>query len=39
MSVLIDGTVQDAKEIGIDTWSQEEIDNLIKNWGGANEKN
>lgn len=34
MSVLLNGTVNDAHEIGISTWSQEEIDNLIKNWKG-----
>lgn len=32
MSRLIDGTVQQAKELGIDTWNPEEIANLIKNW-------
>lgn len=32
MSRLIDGTVQDANEIGITTWTQEEIDNLVQNW-------
>lgn len=34
MTVLINGTVSDANDIGIQTWSQEEIDNLIKNWKG-----
>lgn len=34
MSRLIDGTVQDAHDLGIDTWTQAEIDNLIKNWKG-----
>ena len=34
MSVLISGTVNDCHDLGINTWSQEEIDNLIKNWKG-----
>lgn len=32
MARLIDGTVNDAKEMGISTWSQEEIERLVKEW-------
>lgn len=32
MARLIDGTVQAAKELGIETWTQEEIDRLINTW-------
>ncbi len=32
MSILIDGIVQEAKELGIETKSQEEIDSLLNNW-------
>lgn len=34
MSQLIDGTVRDAHDLGIQTWSEEEIEMLIKNWRG-----
>lgn len=29
MSRLIDGTIEDAKDLGIETWSKEEIDHLL----------
>ncbi|MCQ2369237.1 MAG: hypothetical protein MJ007_02035 [Paludibacteraceae bacterium] len=32
MAELINGTVSDAHDIGIETWTQAEIDNLIENW-------
>lgn len=32
MSILIDGIVQEAKELGIETKSQEEIESLLNNW-------
>lgn len=32
MSDLIDGTVNDAKELGIDTWPEQEIRRLIDTW-------
>jgi hypothetical protein len=32
MARLIDGTVNDAKELGIETWSQEEIEKLTSMW-------
>lgn len=34
MSELINGTVQDAKDMGIETWDQGEIDALVKAWKG-----
>lgn len=34
MSDLINGTVNDAKDLGIDTWSKEELDALVKAWKG-----
>lgn len=34
MSHLIDGTVRDAKDLGIDTWTQEEIDRALALWEG-----
>lgn len=34
MHTLLNGTVNDAHDVGISTWSQEEIDNLIANWKG-----
>lgn len=34
MSRLINGTVQDAKDLGIETWSSEEIKHLISCWSG-----
>lgn len=37
MQRLIDGTVQDAKEIGVDTWTPDEIAAAIAAWkGGTN---
>lgn len=39
MAALIDGTQQDAKEIGCDLWSQEEVERLINTWRPRNEKN
>lgn len=35
MAKLIDYTVQEAKALNISTWSEEEIDNLIRNWEGS----
>lgn len=32
MSILINGIVSECREMGIDTWSQEEIDNLVASW-------
>ncbi len=32
MSRLLDGTIQDAKDLGIDTWTKEEIDHLLTLW-------
>ena len=34
MSDLIDGTVRDAQDLGIETWTDEEIRRLIKDWEG-----
>lgn len=34
MARLIDGTVEDAKELGIDTWTPEEIAMTIQAWEG-----
>lgn len=34
MSDLINGTVNDAQDLGIETWNQDEIDSLIKEWKG-----
>jgi len=34
MSELITGTVTDAHDLGIETWTDEEIENLLKNWKG-----
>lgn len=39
MSDLIEGTVNDCHDLGIDTWSKEEIDYLLSIWEGeVNEK-
>ena len=38
MSVLIDGIVNEAKDLGIETWSREEIDRLIAEWEQYYEK-
>jgi hypothetical protein len=38
MSVLIDGIVQDAKELGIETMTKEELDSLKGEWGGQHGK-
>lgn len=35
MSVLIDGVVQDCKELGITTKSDEEIERLVKEWNNG----
>lgn len=32
MSKLIDGVVNECKDLGIDTWPQSEVDRLIKEW-------
>lgn len=32
-SVLLDGVISEAKELGIDTLSQDETDRMIKEWG------
>lgn len=32
MARLIDGTVSDSKDLGIHTWSREEIERLVKEW-------
>ena len=34
MARLIDGTVEDAKELGIDTWTPDEIERAIAAWEG-----
>lgn len=34
MGRLIDGTVEDAKELGIDTWTPEEIARALASWEG-----
>lgn len=34
MARLIDGTVEDAKELGIDTWTPEEVAQVIQLWEG-----
>lgn len=34
MSDLINGTVNDAKDLGIDTWTREEIEYLVRQWKG-----
>ena len=34
MAYLIDGTVLDAKELGIDTWTPEEIAIVVEDWKG-----
>lgn len=39
MSVLINGAVSECKEMGIDTWSKEEIDNLVAQWEPIGSKN
>jgi len=33
MSRLLQGTIDDAKDLGIDTITKEEQDSLIKSWG------
>lgn len=38
MADLINGTVNDCEDLGIETWSQEEIQMLIENWRGNNER-
>lgn len=35
MSDLLNGVVQDAKDIGVETWTQEEIDSIIDAWKGV----
>jgi hypothetical protein len=35
MSRLIDSVVEDCKSIGIETRPQEEIESLLKEWGGS----
>ena len=39
MSDLINGTVQDAEALGIDTASPEEIEHMISLWKGCKEMN
>lgn len=34
MQKLLQGVVQDAQDLGIDTWNKEEIDMMIKAWKG-----
>ena len=38
MSVLIDGIVNEAKDLGIETWPREELDRLIAEWEQFYEK-
>jgi len=38
MAILIDGIVSDAKELGIDTMTPNELAELKSRWGGQNEK-
>jgi hypothetical protein len=33
MSILIDGIVSDAKDLGIETMSEEELKSLKESWG------
>lgn len=33
-ALLLNGTIEDAHDLGIETWSQEEVDNLIARWQG-----
>ena len=33
MSILIDGTVQEAKDLGIETMTPDELDRIKQEWG------
>ena len=34
-SVLLNGVIEEAKDLGIETKSEEEINSLIREWGGT----
>lgn len=37
MQILINEATEEAHALGVSTWNEQEVDNLIKNWRGSNE--